>query len=129
MSQETVVYRPSMASLSLTVKTLLPASGKAITALSAVLATVILTRALTRADYATHKQVLLVFSMASPLLMMGLLRALYYFLPGEEKRPRAVLLENLLSLFIGAGLDSRFYSVSATFSPAASTTPSPSWRS
>ena len=104
MSQETVVYRPSMASLSLTVKTLLLASGKAITALSAVLATVILTRTLTKADYATHKQVLLVFSMASPLLMMGLPRALYYFLPGEEKRPRAVLLENLLPLFIGAGL-------------------------
>ncbi len=93
-----------MARLSLTVKTLLLASGKAITALSAVLATVVLTRTLSKADYATHKQVLLVFSMASPLLMMGLPRALYYFLPGEEKRPRAVLLENLLPLFAGAAL-------------------------
>ena len=99
-----MVYRASMARLSLTVKTLLLASGKAITALSAILATVILTRTLSKTDYATHKQVLLVFSMASPLLMMGLPRALYYFLPGEEKRPRAVLLENLGPLFVGAVL-------------------------
>ena len=91
-----------MARLSLTVKTLLLASGKAITALSALLATVILTRTLTKDDYATHKQVLLVFSMASPLLMMGLPKALYYFLPAEERRPRAVLLENLLPLLAGA---------------------------
>ncbi len=84
-----------MSALHLTIKTLVLASGKALGALAAILLTVVLTRALTVEQYATHKQALLIFAMASPLLMLGLPKALYYFLPGEPRRARAALVENL----------------------------------
>lgn len=84
-----------MSGRALTIKTLVLASGKALGALSAVLLTAVLTRTLSMQQYATHKQALLLFAMASPLLMLGLPKALYYFLPGEPKRARAALFENL----------------------------------
>lgn len=91
-----------MSRRSLTFKTLVLASGRALTALSAILATAILTRALTKADYATHKQALLVYAMAAPLLMLGLPKALYVFLPRHPERARAALVSNLL-LLLGGG--------------------------
>ncbi len=90
--------------LSLTVKALLLASGKLLTAISTLLATATLTRLLPVEEYGTHRQVLLVFAMVSPVLMMGVPKALYYFLPGETARPRGVLLDNLAVLTLGGVL-------------------------
>ncbi len=92
-----------MSGRALTVKTLVLASGKALGALSAVILTAVLTRALSVEQYATHKQALLLFAIASPLLMLGLPKALYYFLPGEPRRARAALVENL-GLLLAGGL-------------------------
>jgi len=91
-----------MSARALTLKTVVLASGKALGALSAIALTVVLTRALSVEQYATHKQALLLFAMVSPLLMLGLPKALYYFLPGEPRRARAALIENLgLLLLMG----------------------------
>jgi O-antigen/teichoic acid export membrane protein len=40
--------------------------------------------------------------------MLGLPQALYYFLPGEDKRPRSLLVENLMLLSFMAGLFTLF---------------------
>lgn len=89
---------------SITLRTLLLASDKGLTALSALLATAALTRLLSKGDYATFKQVMLLYAIASPLLMMGVPKALLYFIPGETERPRGVLLDNLLLLACGAAV-------------------------
>ena len=94
-----------MESRSLTFKTILLASGKILAAFSTIGITAILTRVLSIGDYATHKQALLMYAMCAPALTLGLPKALYFFLPGEEERPRAYLAENLLLLF---GLGSAF---------------------
>lgn len=59
-------------------------------------------------DYATYRQTLLAYAFVSPLLMLGLPQALYYFLPGENKKHRTVLVENLLLLSFMAGLFTLF---------------------
>ncbi len=88
-----------MSAQSLTFKTLLLASGKILAAFSTVGITAILTRVLSIEDYATHKQALLIYAMCAPALMLGLPKALYFFLPGETERPRAYLLNNIILLF------------------------------
>jgi len=84
----------------LTAKTLFLAFGKILAAFAVIGITAILTRLLTKQEYATHKQALMIYAMLAPALGLGLPKALYYFLPGEHKRPRAILLENLLVLGI-----------------------------
>lgn len=68
----------------------------------------ILSRVLSMYDYATYRQTLLVYAFISPLLMLGLPQALYYFLPGENKRPRSLLMGNVLLLSFMAGLFTLF---------------------
>ncbi|MCA9538570.1 MAG: oligosaccharide flippase family protein [Myxococcales bacterium] len=85
----------------LTLKTLALASGQALTALSTLLATAVLTRALSVDEYATHRQALMIYGVAAPLLMLGLPKALFFFLPGETRRARAVIVENLILLTLG----------------------------
>jgi O-antigen/teichoic acid export membrane protein len=99
----------SMQPRSLTAKTLLLAFGKILSAFAAVGITAMLARLLTIQDYATHKQALMIYALVAPPLMLGLPKALYFFLPGEKERPRGVLLENLAalaacSLVFGIGL-------------------------
>ena len=57
---------------------------------------------------ATYRQTILAYTFAAPLLMLGLPRALYYFLPGQEHRARALLHENLLLLTLMGGVFSLF---------------------
>ncbi|MEE2788440.1 MAG: lipid II flippase MurJ [Myxococcota bacterium] len=83
---------------SLTAKTLLLSSGKILAAFSTIGITAILTRTLTMDDYATHRQALLMYAMVAPALMLGLPKALYFFIPGDEARARSLLLSNLLGL-------------------------------
>lgn len=73
-----------------------------------LISAVILSRVLSMYDYATYRQTLLAYAFVSPLLMLGLPQALYYFLPGENKRPRSLLMENLLLLSFMAGLFTLF---------------------
>jgi O-antigen/teichoic acid export membrane protein len=69
-----------------------------LTAFVSLAAAAVLTRVLSVRDYATYRQTLLAYSFAAPLLTLGLPTALYYFLPGEEKRRRGVLFDNLAAL-------------------------------
>jgi len=74
------------------------ASGQFLTSCTVLIAFAVLSRAFSVRDYATYRQTMLAYGFAAPLLMLGLPQALYYFLPGEKQRARAVLLENLLLL-------------------------------
>lgn len=82
----------------LAIKTMLLASSRLLTALSALIVTGILTRTLSKAEYATYRHWLLLFAMFVPVLTLGLPRAPYYFLADEKERPRGVLLESLAPL-------------------------------
>lgn len=68
----------------------------------------VLSRVFDKVDYATYRQTLLVYQFVGPLLGLGLPAALFYFLPGEANRLRAVLLENLILLGALGGAFSLF---------------------
>jgi O-antigen/teichoic acid export membrane protein len=74
------------------------ASGHFLRASVGLVSLAILARVLTVDDYATYRQTLLAYTFISPLLILGLPEALYYFLPTEQQRARGVLRENLLLL-------------------------------
>ncbi|MCX5672207.1 MAG: oligosaccharide flippase family protein [Planctomycetota bacterium] len=77
--------------------------GKVLAQCSRILSAAILSRVLTVEGYATLRQTFLAYDAGEPLLQMGLPQALYYFLPGEKKRARGVLIENLLLLSLSGG--------------------------
>ena len=87
-----------MAGRSRTFKAAVLASGNAATALVTLLLAAVLSRHFDKVDYATYRQTLLAYKFAAPLLTLGLPAALYYFLPSEKSRTRAILLENLMLL-------------------------------
>ena len=87
-----------MARRSRTFKASVLASGNAATALVTLLLAAVLSRHFDKVDYATYRQTLLAYKFAAPLLTLGLPAALYYFLPVEKSRSRAILLENLMLL-------------------------------
>ncbi len=95
-------------SQSRTVKAGILASGNFLTTCVRLISAVVLARLLSMYDYATYRQTLLAYAFISPLLILGLPQALYYFLPEENKRPRSVLLENVLLLSFMAGLFTLF---------------------
>mgnify|MGYP000849929400 CR=1 FL=1 len=63
----------------------------------------VLSRLFSQEDYATYRQALLSYTFAAPFVILGLDRALFYFLPNEKERTRGVLVENLV-LLAGGGL-------------------------
>jgi len=77
--------------------------AKVLAQCSRILSAAILSRVLTVEGYATLRQTFLAYDAGEPLLEMGLPKALYYFLPGEKKRARGVLIENLLLLSLIGG--------------------------
>jgi O-antigen/teichoic acid export membrane protein len=81
-----------------TKKVVLLSFGRLLSTLMALAAMAVLARVLTTHDFATYNQVIVVHQLVSPLLMMGLSQTLLFFLPGETRRVRAVLVENLLLL-------------------------------
>lgn len=87
-----------MAKSSRSFKALILGSGSAATALVSLIIAAVLSRNFDKGDYATFRQTLLVYEFAAPLLTLGLPAALFYFLPGETSRARAILLENLILL-------------------------------
>jgi O-antigen/teichoic acid export membrane protein len=97
---------PNMAS-SNTEKVLALSSGRALTTVVSLIAAAVLSRVLSKHDYATYRQTLLAFAFASPFLTLGLPRAINFFMPGEQSRKRGVLLDNILLLTLtGATLTS-----------------------
>ncbi len=87
-----------MVTRSRTFKALIFASSNAATAVVTLVIAAVLSRVFDKVDYATYRQTLLVYQFSGPLLALGLPAALFYFLPGETSRIRAVLLENLILL-------------------------------
>ena len=81
-----------------TAKVLALSMGKALTALVVIVSTAVLSRVLTKHDYATYRQTLLAYFFAAPLLTLALPQALYYFLPVETKRKRGLLVDNISML-------------------------------
>jgi O-antigen/teichoic acid export membrane protein len=72
--------------------------GKSLTGLVMLATAMVLARVLTKHDFATVQQTLLAYQFIAPLLLLGLPEAAFYFLPGETKRPRGVLIDNLTLL-------------------------------
>ncbi|MDA7880918.1 oligosaccharide flippase family protein [Akkermansiaceae bacterium] len=81
-------------------KAIILASGTLFSKLAGLLSAIFLARYLTKADYSTYRQALLAYGTAAPFFALGLPKALYYFLPGEKKRPGGVFLENFLLLSV-----------------------------
>jgi len=96
------------------VKVLILSSGQALTALVSVISMAVLTRVFSKPDYATFRQTLLTYTFAAPFVMLGMNRALYFFLPSERERPRTWLVENLLLLAL-AGAVLVIHRIAATF--------------
>ena len=83
-----------------TFKTAILASGQVLSSAVAIVTFAFLSRLLSKEDYATYRQTILVFMFAAPFLALGLPQSLFYFLPGEKDRPRAIVVENLLLLAV-----------------------------
>jgi O-antigen/teichoic acid export membrane protein len=94
--------------MSRSAKVLILSSGQALTALVGIASATVLVRVFSKVDYATYRQTLLCYTFAVPFVTLGFDRALYYFLPGETKRSRGVLIENLLWLTAAGGVLSVF---------------------
>lgn len=67
-------------------------------ALAGLAIAAVLARRLTKVDYATYQQTLLVYGFAAPLLGLGLPGALLYFMPRSPERERSLVTEALLLL-------------------------------
>ncbi len=89
---------------SLTFKTLLLSFGKVIVTLSALIISVVLARFLSIEGYAVHKKAILAFTLVSPVLMLGLPKALYFFLPESKKGARTTLVANLVLLSLSGAI-------------------------
>jgi len=76
------------------------ALGSGLTTLVGTLTSMVFARVLSMEDLATFRQTLLAYDFATPFLTLGIPGALYYFLPGEEERPRGVILDNMCLLFM-----------------------------
>lgn len=82
-----------------TFKAAMLGSGKFLVTLTALVSAAVLSRILTKTEYAAYKQTLLACGFVTPFLTLGLPQALYYFLPREKENRRSVLSGNLLMLF------------------------------
>lgn len=94
-----------------TSKVLALSAGQALTTLVGLMSVAVLTRVLSKTDFGSYRQAILAYSFAAPFAVLGLDRTLYAFLPGETRRPRALLVENLLLLTTTGGILSLFIAV------------------
>lgn len=77
--------------------------GKGLTAFVAIVSGMVLSRVLTKTDLATYRQTMLAYDVAMPLLSLGLVYGMQYFLPTEKSRARGVVVDGLL-MMMGMGL-------------------------
>lgn len=97
-----------MGEVSRTKKVLALSGGGAFNTIALLISGMIAARVLSKHDYATMKQTLLVYNFAAPLLTLGLASALFYFLPKEHERKKGIILDTLLILCFMALLFSAF---------------------
>ena len=70
------------------------------TSIIAVVGLAVLSRLLSKTDYGTYRQTVLVFRVAEPFLALGLGEAVYYFLPLKEGKRREVMTNNAALLLL-----------------------------
>lgn len=90
--------------MSRTIKTGLIGLSQVLAGLGSIISVAVIVRVLNETEYATYRQTLLIYNSASAFMVLGLPKAIYYFLPGENKRSRNILIENQMFLFIMAAL-------------------------
>jgi len=78
--------------------------GRVITKLTEFICGLIVVRLLTKGDYGTYRQVWLVYSTLSGILLLGIPRSIYYFVPTlSEDKKRTFIIQTILIL-AGIGL-------------------------
>ncbi len=97
-----------MVQVTRTKKVLALSLGGTFNNIALIIAGVIAARLLTKHDYATMKQTILVYSFIAPLVMLGLSDALFYFLPKEKHRKTGIIIDNIVLLFVMALVFSAF---------------------
>ena len=97
-----------MGEVSRTKKVLALSAGSAFNRIVLIVSGMVAARLLTKHDYATMKQTLLVYGFLSPILMLGLSNALYYFLPKEKERKKGLIFDNIVLLLVMGFLFSLF---------------------
>ena len=80
------------------------AVGRAVAAVAGLVGGAVLSRVLAQDEYGVWRQTRLVYETVAPLLMLGLPKALLYFIPRDPQRARGVLIEHLITLMIGGGI-------------------------
>jgi O-antigen/teichoic acid export membrane protein len=75
--------------------------GGALSMLASLAFSIVGTRWLSKHDYATVRQTFLAYDFVSPLLMLGLPNAIYYFLPRSQGSKRGIIIDNI-ALLVGA---------------------------
>jgi O-antigen/teichoic acid export membrane protein len=84
--------------------------GKALTAFSAILISVFLSRNLDYENYASYKQVFIIIKLATPFLVLGLRQTLFFYIPRDISNARKYLHINLTaSLFLAVLFSVLFY--------------------
>lgn len=78
-----------------TYKAALISIGQASTTVIGLVIAGVLARVLDQGEYATYRQVILVFAFAAPFLTLGLPSALYYFLPESNDKARSIVVESI----------------------------------
>lgn len=94
----------AMTEISRTKKVLALSMGGTFNTIAFLVSSMIAARLLTKHDYATMKQTMLVYNFMAPLLMLGLGNVLYYFLPKEKENKKRIVIENIVLLTIMASL-------------------------
>ena len=85
--------------------------GQGLATVVTLISSMVLARLLTQAELATYRQTLLAYNFAAPVLSLGLSSGLYYFLPNEELRGRAIVVEGLMAMVIMGLIYSIFIAV------------------
>jgi len=83
-----------------TVKAATLGSGQFLVRLTTLITAAVLSRLFVKTDYAAYRQTLLAYTFVAPLLMLGLPKALYYFIPRDRENGRSILTGNLLLLLL-----------------------------
>lgn len=74
-------------------------TGKMITKLTEIVVSLVLVRFLTKSDYGTYRQVWLVYATISGILLLGIPRSIYYFVPTlPEDRKRTFMFQTIILL-------------------------------
>lgn len=73
-----------------------------------IISSMVLTRYLTKVDYATYLQTFLAYDFFVPILLLGLPSAMFYFLPDNKTNKRGLVIDNIVLLLIMGGIFSIF---------------------